>query len=289
MGNTTSTSSQQLSHSQRQPATSEAQLRANTTRHTAQQEAGDSNNWFDPTIRNGRAANYTAADIPYDAFATFSDTSEEDTTHAHSPPPPPPALPGQSESEANMPPITRRRPHPRDNNSVVDLTSASSPPQRPAAPRSLKRSAQESAASASQPTTKRPKPTPTNLPEELDLAEENPSAEDELVAAQQAQTIAAQQAEEEDTGPLKIGKRQCIICMEPYTNATVTHCGHIYCHECLTQALIAGEKNSDRGVGNCPVCRKSVQRKRATQVIPLAFMKKSAFKGKGRKGVGLLG
>lgn len=287
MGNTTSTSSQRPSHSQRQPATHEAQARTNTG-HAAQQEAGDSNNWVDPTItRGGRTENYTAADIPYDAFATLSDTSEEDNTPAHSPPAQAP--PDQRESEANMPPTTRRhRDHPR-NNSVVDLTSASSPPQRPAASRSLKRSAQEASTSASQTTNKKPKTNPANLPEELDLTEENPSAEDELVAAQQKQAIAQQQAEEEDTGPLKIGKRQCIICMEPYTDATVTHCGHIYCHECLTQALIAGEKNSDRGVGNCPVCRKSVQRKRATQVIPLAFMKKSAFKSKGRRGVGLLG
>lgn len=68
--------------------------------------------------------------------------------------------------------------------------------------------------------------------------------------------------------------------MEPFTNATVTACGHIYCHECLTQALMVGEKNSERGVGTCPVCRKPVSRKKANQVVPMSFMKGAVWKGK---------
>ena len=71
--------------------------------------------------------------------------------------------------------------------------------------------------------------------------------------------------------------------MEKYTDATITHCGHIYCHECLTQALQFGEKNSDKGIGNCPVCRKTVSRKKGNQMIVVNFMKKSAFNGKGRR------
>lgn len=121
------------------------------------------------------------------------------------------------------------------------------------------------------------------------MTEEAPSAEEELLQAQQEKAVAAQQAEQEPSGPQKIGQRQCIICMEAYTNATVTRCGHIYCHECLTQALLAGEKNNDRAGGNCPVCRKPVSRKKAGHMLPLTFMKKSAFKGKARQGVGLLG
>ena len=71
-------------------------------------------------------------------------------------------------------------------------------------------------------------------------------------------------------------------------HAAITHCGHIYCHECLTQALLAGEKNSERSIGNCPVCRKPVSRRKQNQVIPLAFMKKSAYKGKARRDIGSL-
>lgn len=116
--------------------------------------------------------------------------------------------------------------------------------------------------------------------EELDLTNEGPSADEELLQNQQQQLLATQQAA---IGVLKIGKRTCIICMEAYKNATVTTCGHLYCHECLTQALEAGEKNSEKGVGNCPVCRKALNRKKAMQMIPISFMKKSTFKGKARR------
>ena len=183
-----------------------------------------------------------------------------------------------------MPATTRHR---GQRNSVVDLTTGPSSPREPAPrPRSLKRAAQDAEAGRS---TKKSKKSPPQQIDELDLTNEAPSAEEELRQAQQEKAIAAQQADQEPSGPLKIGKRQCIICMESYTNATVTHCGHIYCHECLTQALIAGEKNSERSIGNCPVCRKPVNRKKASQMIPLAFMKKSTFKGKGRKDMKLIG
>lgn len=65
--------------------------------------------------------------------------------------------------------------------------------------------------------------------------------------------------------------------MEPYTNATVTSCGHIYCHECLTQALLAGEKNNERGEGNCPVCRKKVKRSAKGALVPVSFMTRAKF------------
>lgn len=59
----------------------------------------------------------------------------------------------------------------------------------------------------------------------------------------------------------------------------LTSTGHFYCHECLIQALIAGEKNSDRGHGTCPQCRKPLSRnsKKKRDIIPLSFMKKETF------------
>jgi hypothetical protein len=47
--------------------------------------------------------------------------------------------------------------------------------------------------------------------------------------------------------------------------------------------LMASEKNNDRGKGNCPACRKVLNRKKANEVIPISFLKKSAFKTKGRQ------
>lgn len=171
----------------------------------------------------------------------------------------------------------------------VDLTNEPSSPatDMPLRKAGLKRSAAE-ASFPTRPTrsSQRTKRSPVKAEgsvEEMDLTNEAPSAEEELLQSQQEQTIKSQQADTETNGPLKIGKRQCIICMENFTNATVTHCGHIYCHECLTQALKASEKNSHRGGGNCPVCRKPVNRTKANQMIPISFMKKSAFEGKSRR------
>ena len=52
--------------------------------------------------------------------------------------------------------------------------------------------------------------------------------------------------------------------------------GHIFCHACLMEALIAGEQQGTdpgKGISKCPVCRKKVIRpkdnKPSTQVIPL--------------------
>lgn len=60
----------------------------------------------------------------------------------------------------------------------------------------------------------------------------------------------------------------------------LTCTGHFYCHECLIQALLAGEKNSDRGTGTCPQCRKPLSRnnKKKRDIILLSFMKKETFR-----------
>ncbi|KAK5725776.1 hypothetical protein LTR15_003966 [Elasticomyces elasticus] len=138
------------------------------------------------------------------------------------------------------------------------------------------------------PSIRRPARTNNNGGEDiesLDLTGSPTTTQQTLLQAQQADMIAAQTSSSEQ--PQRIGKRTCIICMEPYTNATITSCGHIYCHECLTMALKAGEKNSERGMGNCPVCRKSVSRKKAGGMVAVAFMTKKGFgKGKGRRNLG---
>ncbi|KAH9845187.1 zinc-RING finger domain [Teratosphaeria destructans] len=192
----------------------------------------------------------------------------------------------QQQSAAAMAPASRRRTQPRSR--VVDLTDSPQPSAEggtsaPAAPsRPLKRPAPTDS-DTTHSTKRTAAPTPRSPPEELDLTADNDT--DSFLQQQQAATIAAQQAASPDSpnGPIKIGNRTCIICMEHYTNAAVTPCGHIYCHECLTQALKAGERNSERGLGNCPMCRKPVSRKK-NQVVPVAFMKRSAFRGKKRAG-----
>ncbi|KAK8114911.1 uncharacterized protein PG998_000538 [Apiospora kogelbergensis] len=52
---------------------------------------------------------------------------------------------------------------------------------------------------------------------------------------------------------VKLSKFQCVICMDDVSNLTVTHCGHLFCSECLHSAL-----HIDSVKKCCPVCRTKV-------------------------------
>ncbi|KAK1061916.1 hypothetical protein LTR74_010708 [Friedmanniomyces endolithicus] len=137
-------------------------------------------------------------------------------------------------------------------------------------------------ASSSSTTTKRLKltttspPHPTDQPiETLDLTGAAPPPRPTTTPTPNSQT------------PPRISALTCIICMEPYTNATTTACGHIYCHECLTTALKTGERNSESGVGSCPVCRKGVSRRKAGGMVLVNFLTRGGWiggRGKGKVG-----
>jgi hypothetical protein len=52
--------------------------------------------------------------------------------------------------------------------------------------------------------------------------------------------------------------------------------GHLFCHTCLMEALIAGENRAGPGEpkrSQCPVCRKFINRTKATDIIPLLLKK----------------
>ncbi|KAI1417666.1 hypothetical protein F5Y13DRAFT_151554 [Hypoxylon sp. FL1857] len=55
---------------------------------------------------------------------------------------------------------------------------------------------------------------------------------------------------------VKIGNFQCVICMDDASHLTVTHCGHLFCSECLHSAL-----HIDNMKKTCPVCRTKVDPK----------------------------
>ncbi|OTA66495.1 hypothetical protein K449DRAFT_402571 [Hypoxylon sp. EC38] len=55
---------------------------------------------------------------------------------------------------------------------------------------------------------------------------------------------------------VKIGTFQCVICMDDASHLTVTHCGHLFCSECLHSAL-----HIDNMKKTCPVCRTKVDPK----------------------------
>lgn len=152
--------------------------------------------------------------------------------------------------------------------------------------------------------------------EELDLTGGDGSAtrnvrgeqsQDEIQREGQLSSIIQEQMERPQ-GPVRLGQVQCVICMENMTDLTATHCGkstlslerlslssfqgtgHLFCHTCIMEALIAGERQSDdstRPNSRCPVCRKKVLRNPKTavpHVIPLElkFTTKTMLKGKAR-------
>lgn len=55
---------------------------------------------------------------------------------------------------------------------------------------------------------------------------------------------------------------QCPICFDEIDIATLTTCGHIFCLDCISQSISSsyarGQVRGRRGVGLCPLCRKSV-------------------------------
>ncbi|KAG4029157.1 hypothetical protein MFRU_017g00930 [Monilinia fructicola] len=158
-----------------------------------------------------------------------------------------------------------------DNYSVVDLTDNSStmvpPPERrralsgtslrPASltrPKSPKR--KRSFARSSSKSSKRRKISPPKIDsdedvEVVDLAENSNLQEYEAAKAKEQEDLIKQQNQDEATKPVKLVEFQCIICMDNPTDLTITHCGHLFCAECLHSALHAG----NTGRKTCPVCR----------------------------------
>ncbi|MCJ1259151.1 SUMO-targeted ubiquitin ligase complex subunit slx8 [Lignoscripta atroalba] len=144
--------------------------------------------------------------------------------------------------------------------------------------------------------------------EEVDLREvDDDDRLARLLEQQRASTIKAQLGD--SNKPLSLSTLQCVVCMEDMTDITSTHCGkapspislphdyeltlsegHLFCHTCLMEALIAGEiqgPDPGKGLSRCPVCRKKVVRakegKDPRMVIPLEIKlqgKPSSGKGK---------
>ncbi|QSZ36969.1 hypothetical protein DSL72_009061 [Monilinia vaccinii-corymbosi] len=150
-------------------------------------------------------------------------------------------------SSAMAPPLERRR----------ALSGTSLRPATLTRPKSPKR--KKSIASPSTKPSKRrklsaPKINADEDVEVVDLAENSNLQEYEAAQAKERENLIKQQNQDEATKPIKLVDFQCIICMDNPTDLTVTHCGHLFCSECLHSALHAG----NNGRKTCPVCRTAV-------------------------------
>lgn len=89
--------------------------------------------------------------------------------------------------------------------------------------------------------------------EELDLlGVEDDKTYTEAMKKRQADLLKQQRQEELDR-PIKLATTQCVICLDQPDALTVTHCGHMFCSECLHGAL-----NIGTGKRTCPVCRTAI-------------------------------
>ncbi|KAH8600061.1 hypothetical protein B0O99DRAFT_682520 [Bisporella sp. PMI_857] len=142
--------------------------------------------------------------------------------------------------------------------SVVDLTE-SPPPEM--APQTRKRRANtpaevrasKSARTGTKASASASKIKPEDGAEVIDLADVEDEAQLKVFQAKQAADLIKQQQQEEANKPIRLAEFQCVICMDNPTDLTVTHCGHLFCSECLHQAL-----HADNGKRSCPVCRTHV-------------------------------
>jgi len=86
----------------------------------------------------------------------------------------------------------------------------------------------------------------------VDLSSVDDTSQYEKLRAKEQADLMKQQTLALANKPVKLAEFQCIICMDNPTDLTVTHCGHLFCSECLHQALHAGDKKC------CPVCRTTI-------------------------------
>ncbi|KAL1798096.1 hypothetical protein ACET3X_002133 [Alternaria dauci] len=179
-----------------------------------------------------------------------------------------------------MPPSTRPRPD-RLANGYVDLTSApDSPPPRPT---TAVRRRESPTPGPSAKRQKRSDGTAAGLEDEgkhaekvdeVDLTTEQKSPLQQALQKQQVDAVETQTKPEETV--TTFNSFNCVICMDNPTDLTATACGHLFCHTCLMEALIAGENRTgphETKRSQCPVCRKNISRTKATDVIPLLLKK----------------
>ncbi|KAH7132176.1 hypothetical protein B0J11DRAFT_600526 [Dendryphion nanum] len=188
-------------------------------------------------------------------------------------------LPLLQDSSVWMYPTMPQQPRPpRLPNGYVDLTSESpvvssaprrSKPSSPTPGPSAKRTKRADGSSSQKQGSKSP---PADI-EEIDISDDRVAMRDTL-EKQRAEAVKAQQKPEER--PTTFNSFTCVICMEIPENITATSCGHLFCHTCLMEALIAGENRAAPGEpkrSQCPVCRKHINRTKQADIIPLSLKK----------------
>lgn len=170
-----------------------------------------------------------------------------------------------------MPPTKKRRANTPNEGRATKVA-------RRATPRTIPRSAKE-------PQTPKQK-IEFEEAEVVDLVALDDDTEYEEFKRKQQEELIKQQQQDEANRPVKLADFQCIVCMDNPTDLTVTHCGHLFCSECLHQAMYAGNAKK-----TCPVCRSAInvsggnRKKQPKNGIYVLEMKLMTSKKKGKQAV----
>jgi len=62
-------------------------------------------------------------------------------------------------------------------------------------------------------------------------------------------------SQEKNKNQVRLRSFDCVICMDNAKEMTVTHCGHLFCSECLGSALSIGQAKRI-----CPICRQKIDK-----------------------------
>ncbi|RYO81250.1 hypothetical protein DL766_000266 [Monosporascus sp. MC13-8B] len=241
-----------------------------------------------PTFNNPEPADQ-GIDDPYVAALATGDFSSPSLPPLSSSPLPPPSrhrsshLPKPLEIGETMPPALRRSSRgSRGGGGVVDLTkeepdfdnmNSGIDPTTPMAPRARKRhratitrSLEDAKRRRTSQSSSRPAKAGRNTLPRYDAS--SPFEEDfgspQKTDNEDPDSIDLSNVDEVPTALMapkvdnrvKLGKFQCVICMDDVTALTVTHCGHLFCSECLHSSL-----HIDSMKKTCPVCRTKVDLK----------------------------
>ncbi|CAF9908348.1 SUMO-targeted ubiquitin ligase complex subunit slx8 [Imshaugia aleurites] len=309
--------SQPLNHINWPNSQSHQQLRGHNNTAPTKSSSSSSRHPLSTTSVNRNRSHLDLPNFPLQA----SPVGEAPNSSGRPPPPPPP--PPRRATPSRAPPRPTRSvsedswssssglsssdredtpwPDTEDLSDFVDLTADSSPPNMPPAnPQRRQPPSRMSRNTSSAPSNpaKRRKVEASQSSyrahkiEEIDLRDfGDDTGLLKVLEQQRMATIKAQQ--EQANKPVKLSTLQCIICMETMKDLTATHCGHLFCHACLMEALIAGESQGSepgKGTPKCPVCRKKVvrpsdHRRDNHNVVPLAMKlgtKSRSNKGKGK-------
>jgi len=125
--------------------------------------------------------------------------------------------------------------------------------------------------------------------DDVDSRDDSAAESMRVTLAKQREQAVLAQARTEGDKPITLKTMTCVVCMDTPTDLTAGACGHVFCHTCLMDALIAGENRSRASYeprkSQCPVCRKHLNRAKTSDVIPMLLMK-SSRRSKGKSGEG---